>query len=84
MAQASARRSFHGPLLVIKSAAAPRRAVPPPATPPLELVAGPPTASSVGGAVSTTSRSQAPSVEERQRVLHGVLMALRDLTTSFA
>ena len=86
MANASARRSFHGPLTPIPGAGA-REAVPAhPATPqrssrPLELVPAPPSASSIGRAVIAAARSEQPSTNERQRILASVLAALRNLTT---
>lgn len=63
MAQASARRSFHGPLLAIPDGA--RRS---------------PTTSSLGRAVLKVARDEQPSPDERERVLAGVLAALRRLT----
>lgn len=81
MATASARRSFHGPLV----ATTPRRAVKarrPHASAPLELVPAPPSASSVGRAVLQAAREEEPSTHQRERVLAGVLDALKRLTSA--
>jgi hypothetical protein len=78
MANASTRRSFHGPL----HTAPPARRKPPAATPsrPLELVPAPPSARSVGRAVLKVARAESPTSSERDRVLAGVLAALQGLT----
>jgi hypothetical protein len=75
MAQASARRSFHGPLLVTAGSPEPR-----PKSAPLELVPAPPGASSIGRAVIQAARTEEPTTSQRERVLAGVLAALRGLT----
>lgn len=77
MAQASARRSFHGPLLVTAEARAPK---PRTKSVPLELVPAPPSASSIGRAVIAAARADEPTTNQRERVLAGVLAALRGLT----
>ncbi|HVY28390.1 MAG TPA: hypothetical protein VHB79_17665 [Polyangiaceae bacterium] len=63
MAQASARRTFHGPLLAVPQDS--RR---------------PPSTSSLGRAVLQVARAEQPSTDERERILAGVLAALRRLT----
>jgi hypothetical protein len=86
MANASARRSFHGPLLNTESGrGSKRRKAPPELAPtpsrPLELVPASPSASSIGRAVIAAARSEEPSTSQRQRVLAGVLAALQRLTS---
>ena len=84
MANSSARRSFHGPLLNTESGrGSKRRKAAPAPTPsrPLELVPAPPSASSIGRAVIAAARSEQPSTNQRQRVLAGVLAALQRLTS---
>ena len=78
MAQSSARRSFHGPLQASLSGRA-RKAEP---KAPLELVPDPPRASALGRAVIAAAREEAPSTGARERVLAGVLSALKCLTGS--
>lgn len=84
MAQASARRSFHGPLVATPTGSrrAPEGRVQPHPTPsrPLELVPAPPSASSIGRAVLKAAREEQPTTNERERVLAGVLAALQRLT----
>jgi hypothetical protein len=79
MATASARRSFHGPLVATPRAAQARRAG---AAGPLELVPPPPSASSVGRAVLASARAEEPTRDQRERVLAGVLDALKRLTSA--
>ena len=79
MANASARRSFHGPLhtarpAVPKPVRAPSR--------PLELVPPAPSASSLGRAVLAAAREEAPTTSERERILASVLTALQRLTSA--
>jgi hypothetical protein len=83
MANASARHSFHGPLLNTHPARTPQRRQPAPLpTPsrPLELVPAPPSESSIGRAVIAAARAEEPSTNQRERVLAGVLAALQRLT----
>ena len=86
MVHASARHSFHGPLLRTQSVRAPERrkaapeAAPTPARP-FELVPPPPSVSSIGRAVIAAARSEQPTTNQRQRVLDGVLAALQRLTS---
>jgi hypothetical protein len=77
MAHGSARRSFHGPLLVTAGAAKPRAK-----SAPLSLEPAPPSASSVGRALIRGARKEAPATDERERILAGVLAALRGLTSA--
>jgi hypothetical protein len=83
MANASARRSFHGPFTTLRSPR-PRPAPKPDPAPsrPLELVPAPPSASSVGRAVLAAARSEEPTTSERERILAGVLAALQLLTSA--
>jgi hypothetical protein len=69
MTQASARLSFHGPLLVTRRQTGPER------------VPAPPSASSVGRAVLQAARTEQPSTAEHERILAGVLAALQRLTS---
>ncbi|HEX2870432.1 MAG TPA: hypothetical protein VHP33_04235 [Polyangiaceae bacterium] len=80
MANASARRSFHGPLLTGRLAA-PKPAARAPSRP-LELVPPPPSASSLGRAVLAAARVEAPTTSERERILASVLTALQRLTNA--
>ena len=66
MAHASARYSFHGPLM----------------TPRLRSVRAEPTTGSVGRAVLAVARAEQPSSGARERILQGVLSALKRLTGS--
>lgn len=79
MATASARRSFHGPLVATPRAAKARRPDPVAA---LELVPAPPSASSIGRAVLAAARAEEPTTSQRERVLAGVLDALKRLTSA--
>jgi hypothetical protein len=76
MATASARRTFHGPLVATTRAVKVQR----PAS--LELVPTPPSASSLGRAVLEAARHEGPTTNQRERVLAGVLDALRRLTSA--
>jgi hypothetical protein len=80
MANASARRTFHGPLL------AARPPVPKPSaralSRPLELVPPPPGASTLGRVVLAAARAEAPTSDARERVLASVLGALQRLTSA--
>ncbi len=80
MPPASARRSFHGPPLVALAVAQPAKAQP--AARPLEVVPEPPRASALGRAILAEARKEAPSHGTRERVLTGVLSALKCLTGS--
>jgi hypothetical protein len=80
MANASARRSFHGPLHTARRPA-PKLQAPTPSRP-LELVPAPPSASSIGRAVIQAARVETPTTSERERVLAGVLSALQLLTSA--
>jgi len=80
MANASARRSFHGPFHT--SRPLPRRPRHPVPSRPLELVPAPPSASSLGRAVLKAARDEAPTSSERERVLANVLSALQRLTSA--
>jgi hypothetical protein len=86
MAQASARRTFHGPITTHAARAPrarkPRRHEPTLPSRPLELVPPPPSASSVGRAVLAVARTEQPSTNERERILTGVLEALQLLTSA--
>ena len=87
MANASARRSFHGPVTTLQSPRAqparkPDAAEPPRRSRPLELVPLPPSASSVGRAVLAAARAERPTTGERERILAGVLAALQLLTSA--
>lgn len=79
MANASARRSFHGPLHAARPAA-PKPARAP--SRPLELVPPAPSASSLGRAVLAAAREEAPTTSERERILASVLTALQRLTSA--
>jgi len=82
MANASARRSFHGPFTVLRKPrqrVVPKLEAPAPSRP-LELVPPPPSESSVGRAVLAAARSEQPTTSERERILAGVLAALQLLT----
>jgi hypothetical protein len=79
MPPASARRSFHGPLVAL-AVAQPVKAQP--AARPLEVVPEPPRASALGRAILAEARQEAPSQGTRERVLTGVLSALKCLTGS--
>jgi len=78
MANASARRSFHGPL----QTPPPARRKPPATTPsgPQELVSPPLSPRSLGRAMLQAARADSPTTPERERVLAGVLAALQGLT----
>lgn len=90
MPHATARRSFHGPLLSTRAWPSP----PKPklgavrtdrvkqAGPALELVPDPPSASSLGRVLLETARREQPSSNAHERVLAGVLSALKCLTGS--
>jgi hypothetical protein len=80
MPPASARRSFHGPLIPTPATARPisRRLSPSGHT--LQVVPSSPTASAIGRAVLKAAREEAPSSNQRERVLAGVLSALQRLT----
>jgi hypothetical protein len=85
MANASARRSFHGPVTTLRSprtreARKPDVVAPARPSRPLELVPAPPSDSSVGRAVLAAARSEEPTTSERARILAGVLAALQLLT----
>ncbi len=80
MANASARRSFHGPLQTTARPAPKRQAAAP--SRPLELVPAPPSASSLGRTVLEAARAEAPTTNERERILAGVLSALQLLTSA--
>ena len=76
MPNASARRSFHGPLLQNFQTGRPR----PPRRPSLELVPSSPNESALCRAVLRAARVEEPGPKARDRVLAGVLSALRGLT----
>jgi hypothetical protein len=78
MADASARRSFHGPIQTGRGPAPTRRASV--SSGPLERVLAPPSKSSIGRAVIQAARTETPTTSERERVLAGVLSALQLLT----
>ncbi len=81
MANASARRSFHGPLRTARQP--PRKAVQPlPPSRPLDLVPPQPTASTLGRAVLAAARTEAPTTSERERIMASVLSALQCLTSA--
>jgi hypothetical protein len=78
MANASARRSFHGPLQTTRRCLAhERRAAP---ARPLELAPATPGASPLGRALLLPARAETPTTSERQRILASVLDALQRLT----
>jgi hypothetical protein len=76
MADASARRSFHGPLQIARG---PARAPRAPASCPLELVPASPSQWPLGTAVIQATRVQAPT-GDRESILARVLSALQLLT----
>ena len=80
MANASPRRSFHGPFHTPRPLL--RRPRDPGPSGPLELVPAPPGASSLGRAVLKAARDEAPTTSERARVLANVLAALQRLTSA--
>jgi len=85
MANASARRSFHGPFTAVgrprARAAHPAREATPARSPhPLELVPAPPSESSIGRELLAAARAEQPTTSERQRILASVLAALQNLT----
>ena len=75
MPPASARRSFHGPLLVTSGAAELRRQ-----SGPLSLLPAPAHGTPVGRALLEVAREAAATTNQRERILAGVLAALRNLT----
>ena len=79
MANASARRSFHGPLHTTRRPTAQKRRGATPSRP-FELVPGPPSASSLGRAVLQAARDETPTTNQRERILASVLDALQRLT----
>jgi hypothetical protein len=79
MANASARRSFHGPFQTPRPL--PRRPPDPGPARPLDLIVPAAVAGSFGGAVLHAARAEAPAVR-RDHVLASVLSALRRLTTA--
>lgn len=80
MANASARRSFHGPFHTPRPLA--RRPRDPVPSRPLELVPAPPGVGLLGRAVLKAARDEAPTTSERERVLANVLSALQRLTSA--
>jgi hypothetical protein len=74
MAQASARRSFHGPLVFTFGAPKPR-----PQSEALAIVSPSATPGSTGRARGG-ARGEAATSNERERAFAGVLAALRNLT----
>jgi len=82
MANASARRSFHGPFTPVRASGFGQASLARDAAPsrPLELVPAPPSASSLGRAVIAAARSEQPTTGERERILASVLAALQNLT----
>jgi hypothetical protein len=80
MANASPRRSFHGPFHTPRPL--PRRPRDPAPSGPLELLSTPPGASSLGRVVLNAARDEAPTSSERDRVLANVLSALQRLTSA--
>jgi hypothetical protein len=76
MAHASARRSFHGPLLVSPGRAEPR--VRPAAPSPMPA---PPRVSVHRTRAGDERLVEASTTNEREQLLHGVLAALRGLTS---
>ena len=78
MANASARRSFHGPLQTPRPA--PRRPPDPGPSRPLELVRPAPMTGSLRRSALEAARPEAPA--QRDHLLANVLSALRRLTTA--
>lgn len=84
MSQASARRSFHGPLISTLLSPAPTTAPRVLGPRALELAPSSPRVSAIGRAVLRAARQESPSPDQRERVLAGVLSALQRLTAENA